>query len=284
MKTRFLLVSVVFIAMILCMGSVSADSNTPPRLPCEFYGDVTIGGYAAPVGTVIVAKIGNEGVGYTTVNTPGKYGNDQSLMTQYSFGEGNPVITFFINGIQADQTAPFSEGAAIQLSLTSGMFTPTPVPTPEIPANDSQPTTKVIGKINTTEVAKSVTITPPGEFVWDLALSNPNNNQITIGNVSAVANCNYVLSIQGSTGGYMIGSEGKAMTLPMLQNPVLVYNGIEFLPIERTVNGVRETSLPIYTGASGVASIPVKLQQVLTPADADKTDPTIVFMYIVQTL
>jgi hypothetical protein len=293
MKSKLLFISIALVAMVICIGGAIATSDlTPPRLPCEYYGDVTIGGVPAPVGTVIIAKIGDEGVGYTQTTVAGIYGN---ILTQYSFGtELNPVIDFYINGDEAQQNGVFYEGGAIRLDLSVNGSPPTPTPTPTpvptpvptpTPDPTSPPITKVTGKIIVPEEpVKTVTITPPGPFTWNLDMTNPNNNEIVIGDAHVTANCNYILSIQGSTGGYMIGTSGEAMSIATLHNPVLVYNGASFLPIERFVDGIKVTSLPIYTGTSGDVNVPIKLQQIMDPSDADKVDPTIVFTYLYATL
>ena len=279
MNKTFILV--LALLALLFVGTACATSDTvPPRLPCEFYGAVTINGVPAPIGTVIIAKIGNEGVGLTTTTKIGEYGTGQNLFTQYNFGIGNPTITFFINGVQAQQTAIFNEGDATKLDLTT-TGTVTPVPTTVVPTPTTVPqynTTKVIGKI--VKETNSVVITPPtGTVPWDLDMSNPNNNQITVGSVHVVANCDYILYVKGSTGGYLIGEQGTAMVLPTLKNPVLVWDGTAFNRIEK--NG--STQLAIYSGHSGTVDVPIKLQQILTPTDANINNPTIVLSYEVTT-
>lgn len=137
------------------------------------------------------------------------------------------------------------------------------------------PTTKVVGTI-TGIPEKTVTITPPPTpLIWNLDMSNPNNNQITVGDIHIVANCDYQLVIRASTGGYMIGEQGAAMTFPTLKNPVYVWDGTGFSAIE---NG-GSTQLVIYNGHAGTVDVPLKLQQVLAAQDADKKSPTIVFSF-----
>ncbi len=137
------------------------------------------------------------------------------------------------------------------------------------------PTTKVIGNIIVPE--PSVVITPPPTpLIWNLDMSNPNNNEITLGDARVVANCNYNVAIRGSTGGYMIGESGPAMSFPTLRNPVLVWDGTQFSRIESG----NSTELVIYSGHSGTVDIPIKLQQVLVPEDADKINPTIVLSFV----
>jgi hypothetical protein len=282
LKNKFLFISIALIAMIVCIGSAAASDPLPPRLPCNYYGDITIGGIPAPVGTGIVAVIGQDVVGIMSVTSEGVY---DALMVQNNFGmDENPEVTFYINGVQAVQKGIFYAGGAINLDLSTTMFTPEPTPTPVIPANNSDPTTKVVGKIinptPTPEIVKFVTVTPPSALVWNLDMTNPNDNEITVGVVNVVSNCNYILRVQGSTGGYMIGENGPAMTFPTLQQPVLVFDGYKFSPIESS----DETSLEIHAGKSGNENIPFKLRQILVPEDADKVNPTIVFTYITDIL
>jgi hypothetical protein len=144
-------------------------------------------------------------------------------------------------------------------------------------------TNKVVGTI--TQPAKSVVISPiPGPAIaWNLSLDNKNNNEINLGSIRVNANCDYTISIQGSTGGYLIGEAGQAMSFPTLKNPVLVFDGTSFKPIEDWQGSTHITSLVIYKGHAGTVDIPIRLQQVLTPDDANKINPTIVLGYVVTT-
>ena len=144
------------------------------------------------------------------------------------------------------------------------------------------PTTKVTGKI--TVPANSVVVTPPAAYTpWNLTFGKV--NEITAGDIHVVSNCNYTLAVQASTGGYMIGEAGPAMSFPTLKYPILVYNGMAtgkntWSPIE----GTNRTELVIYTGGPGTVDIPLKLRQDLHPDDADKVDPKIVLSYVVHIL
>jgi hypothetical protein len=144
-------------------------------------------------------------------------------------------------------------------------------------------TNKVVGAIAKAE--KTVTISPiPGPAIpWNLTMDNKNNNEINLGSIRVNANCDYTLSIQGSTGGYLIGEAGQAMSLPTLKNPVLVWNGTKFLPIEDWQGSTHITSLVIYKGHAGTVDIPIRLQQILVTGDEDKISPTIVLGYVVTT-
>lgn len=288
---KLLLISLIVCALLIGCAC-AADDTLPPRLPCTYFGGVTINGAPAPIGTVITAHVaGVDLIGATTVTTAGKY---EYLSVQNNFGPTeNPQVAFYINDVQATQIRTFEKGAAIKVDLTFGSIevpttAPTTIPTsiPTILPTAEYKTTKVIGSIHgvSEPVVKSVVITPPtGTVPWDLDMSNPNNNQITIGSVHVVANCDYTLSIQGSTGGYLIGEAGQAMSLPTLKNPVLVWNGTAFRPIEDWQGSTHITSLVIYKGNAGTVDIPIRLQQILVPGDEDKISPTIVLGYVVTT-
>jgi len=126
------------IALILLLGLVAgaaaAAGGTPPVLPHAFYGDVTIGGSPAPAGTVITAKIGGTECGSIQTTDAGKYGSpDESLgnrliVTGTADQEG-AIITFYVNGVAAQETATFRSGAVTALDLSAVAITPTPTPT-----------------------------------------------------------------------------------------------------------------------------------------------------------
>ena len=142
-----------------------------------------------------------------------------------------------------------------------------------VSANDL-PVTKVVGSIQAP--ANSVVITPPAANTpWNLSFDKP--NEITLGDIHIVANCNYTLAVQGSTGGYMIGEEGSAMSFPTLKSPVYVWTGTGWAPTQAS----GRTSLTIYTGHPGTVDVPLKLRQELSPEDAGIISPTIMLWYVV---
>jgi hypothetical protein len=137
------------------------------------------------------------------------------------------------------------------------------------------PTTSVTGKIIVP--ANSVVVTPPAAYTpWNLTYDKV--NILTAGDIHVVANCDYTLYLLASTGGYMIGEQGPAMSFPTLKYPVLVFVGNNtWSPVE----GTNRTQLVIWNGHPGTVDIPLKLRQDLHPDDADKIDPKIVFSYAV---
>ena len=109
-----------------------ANMSTPPPFPVAFYGNVTINGQPAPVGTEV--KAAGQGV---TVNIPGcgnplitivagQYGTldplGAKLLVQGNIPE-NTVISFYVNGILTDKTFNYSSSGAgaiqkLDLSIT----------------------------------------------------------------------------------------------------------------------------------------------------------------------
>jgi len=113
-----------------------------------FYGDVTIGGEPAPVGTLIEARGEHIITGLVDPETElpfnpvwtievGKYGGFYNPLYVQGTEElmNGDTIEFYINDVKADQTAEFQGGQVTQLDLTVAYappITPTPSPTPTV--------------------------------------------------------------------------------------------------------------------------------------------------------
>lgn len=119
----------VLIAVLVCLlgialpaSSVAADITQPE----EFYGDITVNGVAASVGTVIVAKISGVDRGTFTITEVGKYGGsgtfDLRLVVSGEEADTGKMITFWVNGSQADQTAIYEPGESEELNLTAWVY------------------------------------------------------------------------------------------------------------------------------------------------------------------
>ncbi|UCG54169.1 MAG: hypothetical protein JSV32_06120, partial [Dehalococcoidia bacterium] len=119
----------VLIAVLVCLlgialpaSSVNADITQPE----EFYGDITVNGVAASVGTVIVAKISGVDRGTFTTTEVGKYGGsgtfDLRLVVSGDEADTGKTITFWVNGSQADQTVIYQPGESEELNLTAWVY------------------------------------------------------------------------------------------------------------------------------------------------------------------
>lgn len=152
-RTWFVILVGLFL-LSMVPGSVLAAI---PPMPGEFYGNVTINGIPAPAGTLVEARINGLSAGSLTTTNDGFYGGtgtfDPRLIVS---GQNNgQVISFFIGGLEANQTAVFQErsisrldvtaissgtGAAILASTTAPTPTRTPVESPVIYPSGYSPT------------------------------------------------------------------------------------------------------------------------------------------------
>lgn len=113
---------VCLLGTLLPAASAAADITQPE----EFYGNITINGVAAPVGTVIAAKISSVERGTFTTTEAGKYGDsgtfDPRLVVSGEGADTGQTITFWVNGSQADQTAIYEPGESKELNLTAWVY------------------------------------------------------------------------------------------------------------------------------------------------------------------
>ena len=130
---RYGIVVILLLGLVACAAGAE---DTPPIFPHVFYGSVTIAGSPAPVGTVITAKINDMGCGSVQTVDAGRYGDsDRNLMGRLAVmatsGQEGKTISFFVNGVAAQETATFTSGAVTALDLTAaaGESIPT-TPTP----------------------------------------------------------------------------------------------------------------------------------------------------------
>ncbi|MGI6503779.1 MAG: hypothetical protein ACOX0O_07555 [Candidatus Methanoculleus thermohydrogenotrophicum] len=72
MKPQHAIALVLIIALVT---GAAAAGGTPPTLPHQFFGNVTIGGSPAPAGTVITAMIAGTECGSFMVTDAGRYGD-----------------------------------------------------------------------------------------------------------------------------------------------------------------------------------------------------------------
>ena len=115
------------VAAVICLvAAPSLTASADITLPEEFYGDITINGLPAAVGTVIVAKIGGVERGNFTTTEVGKYGGpetfDSRLVVSGEESEVGQTITFWVNGRQANQTAIYDPGESKELNLTAQAY------------------------------------------------------------------------------------------------------------------------------------------------------------------
>lgn len=123
---------VAFLLLLALLVAPAYAQQIPP-LPHPFYGDLTMGGEPAPVGTIISATVAGEECGTITTTEAGKYGSpdplEPSLIVQGDIQYGD-TIEFYVNGVKADQTHPFHSGAdptRVDLTASAEASLPSPI-------------------------------------------------------------------------------------------------------------------------------------------------------------
>lgn len=113
-----------FIPLVVALMAISVPLAVfaVPQLPHIFYGNITIDGAPAPLGTLIIAKVSGAEKGSITTTEAGKYGGagayDAKLLVQGSDLNAGDTINFTFSGINASETASFESGALTSQNLT----------------------------------------------------------------------------------------------------------------------------------------------------------------------
>ena len=131
-------IAVILGLCLFIVATVNADESPAPVLPCQFYGNVTINGLAAPAGTVITAYIDGMPRRSITTMTPGRYGGAGTYDPRLSILNGGEIdigktISFWANGNQANETAEFIPGNSFQVDLN--ILQTGPLPTAQFTMN-----------------------------------------------------------------------------------------------------------------------------------------------------
>ena len=121
--TRLLIIPVIIILTGLVLA---VPVSALLLIPHAFYGNIIINGEPAPIGTVVEARCQGVTVGVSgnpiMTSEVGKYGSESELgvklIVQGEEIEGNPVISFYINGHLADQTYNWQTGEITRLDLS----------------------------------------------------------------------------------------------------------------------------------------------------------------------
>lgn len=126
-KTNYMIRFLAIPVTIILTGLVLAlPVSALLQLPHAFYGNITIDGEPAPIGTVVEArcqgaKVGINGNPIMTTEV-GKYGSESELgvklIVQGEDIDGNPLISFYIDGHLADQTYTWQTGEITRLDLS----------------------------------------------------------------------------------------------------------------------------------------------------------------------
>jgi len=166
---RAKVITCVTLFILLILGAVPAYAQEVPPLPHAFYGTVKINDAPAPVATQVEAR--GEGVKTGIEGNPiwttavGVYGSPDplgpKLVVQGDILDG-AIITFWINGVKADQTAAWHSGAVTELNLTVTIPTQPPTVTTEEATNITTNSAKLNGNLTSLGTAASVDVS----FLW----------------------------------------------------------------------------------------------------------------------
>ncbi|WP_254807767.1 carboxypeptidase regulatory-like domain-containing protein [Natronosalvus amylolyticus] len=118
--------AVVLVLSVISVGAAApalAD-DSPPEVPAAYYGEVTLNGEPAPVGTEIVALVDGEERGSVTVTEPGQFGgpsiDDDKLEVPGSSDDAGESVTFEVNGqeLEADPAVEWESADLQEVTLT----------------------------------------------------------------------------------------------------------------------------------------------------------------------
>jgi hypothetical protein len=156
------------LALLLALFVAPVYAGSIPSLPHAFYGAVELNGSMAPVGTQV--EVRGEGVQTGVNNNPfvtsaeGVYGGPDALapklIVQGSVTEG-AILTFYVNGVRAEQTTAWHSGEVTELDLTATAQTPPAPVVPPTPATPPAPEAPAVTPVPPTPEAPPTPATPP---------------------------------------------------------------------------------------------------------------------------
>ncbi|MFC2071921.1 hypothetical protein ACFLUU_04290 [Chloroflexota bacterium] len=229
MRTKALIF--LILTVLLSLSIVPVHAQSVPPLPHAFYGDVTINGQGASVGTVVSAKAGGVACGSCVVKVAGQYGDrskaDYLAVTCTSIHSGD-TINFYVNGVYTGQTGVFQSGEITELNLSVTIATPAV----------------------TTNTATSVTTTS----------ATLNGNLSSLGAASSVT----VAFEWGTTTGYgnettaqIMSSTGSFSTILSQLNPAITYYFRAKVVGEITTYGSDKSFITMSAATAGGGTTPV---------------------------
>ncbi|MHB8085604.1 MAG: Ig domain-containing protein [Dehalococcoidia bacterium] len=155
-KMKRLIMPAICLAIGLALLIIPAQmalGDAAPAVPNQFYGLVTVNGATAGSGVTVTASVGGVNVATGTTDAQGRYGYSPLFMVTANQGS---TINFFVNGVQASQTASFSSGSVNNLPLTvSGSGTTTTTTTGTLTITTSSLNSGIVGSAYSQTIAAS---------------------------------------------------------------------------------------------------------------------------------
>ena len=152
MKLKYLAIVLLLVGLMLLAAPVLQAQETPPSLPALCYGELTVNGQPAPVGTRVTAKVDGALAGEIVTEEAGWYGGPglKSKLTVGGDDLQGKMVRFYIsgtaNGTEYDDVfageEPYwgsGEVKQINLGVRDVESTPAPDPPPEPPDADPPP-------------------------------------------------------------------------------------------------------------------------------------------------
>jgi hypothetical protein len=109
----------LLLALCLIAGGVTPAYavEPPPEMPHQFYGTVKFNGNLVAAGTLVEAFVDDVKEAETTVDDVGRYGYNPIFTVAGTAGD---TVTFYVDGIEAEEHATWESGKVQKLNLTTG--------------------------------------------------------------------------------------------------------------------------------------------------------------------
>lgn len=117
----------LLLAVCLIFGGVSpaVHAGSPPAMPHQFYGSVSLEGEPVDEDTLVEAFVAGVKQAQTTVDDQGRYGYDPVFTVP---GTTGAEVTFYVGGVLANESSTWQSGKVQQLDLTINEEPAPPVP------------------------------------------------------------------------------------------------------------------------------------------------------------
>ncbi len=290
---KFKLSIVAFLVCLLLF--IPTPAFAQPPLPHMFYGNLSIGGEPAPVGTVVEARGANVTPGIqgnpVSITVAGQYGSasEPRLYVQGPNIENGDIIEFYINGAKANESYQFQSGAITELDLTIASA-PAPLPASFVVANLTvSPAQVKPGETVTIEAEVTNSGGSTGDYTATLKINDAIVDTISITLDPGESQPVSFSIAEEATGSYMVQLAGLEDTFtvtepveppPSETSPIFTINGPFISPAEVDIgddviisvvvtnSGEREGSYTVVLKISGVVE---ETKEITLASDASET-------------
>jgi hypothetical protein len=141
--------AVTVVAGSLLLGASGAFAQSPPSPPSRFVGTVTVNGQPAKTGAVVTAQVngnacGSGNVGDASAGGANRYKIDVPAAdpaASVQCGKDGDTVTFFVDGVKANETGTWHNYELGQVNLTVTSSTSTATATPSTTGTPSSTST-----------------------------------------------------------------------------------------------------------------------------------------------